>query len=435
MVCYWAYVFFVYYLRQVEIVELQLIDGGGILQFDRSSVRVVPYDAEHGGRACSNFSAIFVDEGPKMCPDILELLLKFRQNRIAFTADIEQAFLQISLADEDRNAVKFLWNDGELNGTKIKALRMTRYNVTWIRSDVKRWKPFVQNRVKEIQKNSDVLNWRYTPGEHNPADLLTRGENVKHLKQNSIWWEGPTWLKEEMEHWPKPNLCSTKNIEDSNKELRKTSKEVFVNACVTEPSEDLFKTQNYSNLHRIYRITAWCLRFINNIKNTSKLSGCLQVTELEMAETYWIKRVQERNFTNEIRALKNNDELSSESKLRSLNPFVDESGVIRVGGRLENSNLDYKQAHPIVLPDKDHLTDLIILHSHQVVGHGGIADTLNQIRDKFWLLKARRKIKSVLYNCNVCICKIFRTKPVSCKIWHLSHQTDAEKPFRLKTPG
>ncbi|XP_035228781.1 uncharacterized protein LOC118200897 [Stegodyphus dumicola] len=61
-----------------------------------------------------------------MCPDILVLLLKFRQNRIAFTADIEQAFLQISLADEDRNAVKFLWNDGELNGTKIKALRMTR---------------------------------------------------------------------------------------------------------------------------------------------------------------------------------------------------------------------------------------------------------------------------------------------------------------------
>ncbi|XP_035221911.1 uncharacterized protein LOC118194814 [Stegodyphus dumicola] len=122
------------------------------------------------------------------------------------------------------------------------------------------------------------------------------------------------------------------------------------------------------------------------------------------------QRVQERNFTNEVRALKNNDELSSESKLRSLNPFVDESGVIRVGGRLENSNLDYKQAHPIVLPDKDHLTDLIILHSHQVVGHGGIADTLNQIRDKFWLLKARRKIKSVLHNCNVC--KIFRTKPV-----------------------
>ncbi|XP_035233684.1 uncharacterized protein LOC118205505 [Stegodyphus dumicola] len=126
--------------------------------------------------------------------------------------------------------------------------------------------------------------------------------------------------------------------------------------------------------------------------------------------TYWIKRVQERNFTNEIRALKNNEELGSKSKLKSISPFVDESGVIRVGGRLENSNLDFKQAHPIVLPDKYHLTDLIILHSHQVVGHGGIADTLNQIRDKFWLLKARRKIKSVLYNCNVC--KIFRTKPV-----------------------
>ncbi|XP_035224092.1 uncharacterized protein LOC118196744 [Stegodyphus dumicola] len=69
---------------------------------------------------------ILAYNGPKMCPDILELLLKFRQNRIAFTADIEQVFLQISLADEDRNAVKFLRNDGELNGTKTKALRMTR---------------------------------------------------------------------------------------------------------------------------------------------------------------------------------------------------------------------------------------------------------------------------------------------------------------------
>ncbi|XP_035211057.1 uncharacterized protein LOC118185326 [Stegodyphus dumicola] len=59
-----------------------------------------------------------------MCPDILELLL--RQNRIALTSDIEQAFLQISHADEDRNAVTLLWNDGELNGTKIKAPRMTR---------------------------------------------------------------------------------------------------------------------------------------------------------------------------------------------------------------------------------------------------------------------------------------------------------------------
>ncbi|XP_035232733.1 uncharacterized protein LOC118204529 [Stegodyphus dumicola] len=91
-------------------------------------------------------------------------------------------------------------------------------------------------------------------------------------------------------------------------------------------------------------------------------------------------------------------------------PTRDESGVIRVGGRLENSYLDYKQAHPIVLPYKDHLTDLIILHSDQVIGDGGTADTLNQIRDKFWLLKAHRKIKSVLYNFNVC--KIFRTKPV-----------------------
>ncbi|XP_035231264.1 uncharacterized protein LOC118203124 [Stegodyphus dumicola] len=91
---------------------------------ETTKLRVV-FDASSHAENCLSLNDC-LHSGPKMCPDILELLLKFRQNRIAFTADIEQAFLQISLADEDRNAVKFLWNDGELNGTKIKALRMTR---------------------------------------------------------------------------------------------------------------------------------------------------------------------------------------------------------------------------------------------------------------------------------------------------------------------
>ncbi|XP_026063123.1 uncharacterized protein LOC113046525 [Carassius auratus] len=67
--------------------------------------------------------------GPNLNPDLLSILIKFRLHAIAFTADIKKAFLQISLAEKDRDAVRFLWLDAlphEVRGEKLRVLRMTR---------------------------------------------------------------------------------------------------------------------------------------------------------------------------------------------------------------------------------------------------------------------------------------------------------------------
>ena len=47
--------------------------------------------------------------GPVMLQDLVGLLLRFRLHRVAITADIEKAFLQIGLQPGERNVTRFLW--------------------------------------------------------------------------------------------------------------------------------------------------------------------------------------------------------------------------------------------------------------------------------------------------------------------------------------
>ncbi|XP_073944857.1 uncharacterized protein [Choristoneura fumiferana] len=47
--------------------------------------------------------------GPSMLEDLTALLLKFRTKKIGLIADVEKAFLQVALQDEDRDVTRFLW--------------------------------------------------------------------------------------------------------------------------------------------------------------------------------------------------------------------------------------------------------------------------------------------------------------------------------------
>ena len=56
------------------------------------------------------------------------MLIKFRLNQIAFTADITKAFLQIELAERDKDAVRFLWLHGPPTEDCKNELRIMRMN-------------------------------------------------------------------------------------------------------------------------------------------------------------------------------------------------------------------------------------------------------------------------------------------------------------------
>ena len=64
--------------------------------------------------------------------------------------------------------------------------------------------------VKEILRKSNPCQWHYVNTKENPADLLSRGTSLKKLKESSIWFHGPEWLKQEDE-WPILNQNKAEN--------------------------------------------------------------------------------------------------------------------------------------------------------------------------------------------------------------------------------
>ncbi|GFR71744.1 Gypsy retrotransposon integrase-like protein 1 [Elysia marginata] len=69
-----------------------------------------------------------MNSGPNLIPDLVQILLRFRQWKYALTADITKAFLQINLHPEDRDVHRFLWN---LNGnTRVMRFKRVTFGNT-----------------------------------------------------------------------------------------------------------------------------------------------------------------------------------------------------------------------------------------------------------------------------------------------------------------
>ncbi len=82
--------------------------------------------------------------------------------------------------------------------------------------------------------------------------------------------------------------------------------------------------------------------------------------------------------------------------------FVDEKGTTRCGGRLENANIHKSAKHPILLDPRHQLTRLIVRYCHERVKHCGTKATLTELRSRFWIVRGRQYIRSVIYQCVTC---------------------------------
>ncbi|XP_064486068.1 uncharacterized protein LOC135398613 [Ornithodoros turicata] len=267
--------------------------------------------------------------------------------------------------------------------------------LSWIRGDAQRYKPFVANRISEIQSSRSISGWRHCPGEQNPADLLTRGSSIHSLHSRTHWWEGPQWLKESQEQWPSATTGVGKDISE---EVRAT----HVLLLPSPPTEPILQLTNCSSLDNVVRTTAWIYRFLHNSRRDEPTTGPLSTCEIRRAENYWIRQVQAESFSEELEAVKSSWHLKVTSKLRDLHPYLDKDGILRITGRLQRGEESEEVKHPIVLPKDHRFTQLLIVRAHRRLLHSGVRDTLVELRELYWIIQARQAVKKELYKCHRC---------------------------------
>ena len=91
------------------------------------------------------------------------------------------------------------------------------------------------------------------------------------------------------------------------------------------------------------------------------------------------------------------------SSLYRLDPFLDSDDMLRVGGRLKRAHVTYDLKHPIILPRKSHITELIVRHHHHRVEHQGRGITLNYLRSSgYWVIGGGSVVGTYISNCVVC---------------------------------
>jgi hypothetical protein len=120
----------------------------------------------------------------------------------------------------------------------------SQVTLSWIWSSPSKWKPFVANRVAEIQQLTSPAQWKYCPGSENPADAASRGTDAQYLSALR-WLNGPAWLLQR--ELPSFDLPSTEG---------ETSEAI---AIVAHTNERLIDFECFSQFGRLLRTVAWVL--------------------------------------------------------------------------------------------------------------------------------------------------------------------------------
>ncbi|GFW33531.1 hypothetical protein TNCV_2210661 [Trichonephila clavipes] len=326
--------------------------------------------------------------GPKLQRDIFEILLNFRIPKIVFTADIEKMYRQILVADEDQKYQQILWRNNSNENIRTYKLKTvtyvlasasflatrTSFTLHSIHEDFLSKTLAYKNRLgfshsttinrglAKLQKAFNEISYLTVPrcviltadntvelhGFADASSLVLR--TLKHYTFDVFAWTDSkivlSWLSSHPRKWK----TFVANRTSENMEVLPAKHWRHV-PSKENPADIASRGSSISSSH---------------INTTS-----LNFSETKTAEETIIRWVQSIYFQEEIQSIKKQISLPPKSPLRSLQPFIYEHGLVRVGGRLQNSQLRFNSKHLIILPSQHSISELLIKEQHIAHLHAG----------------------------------------------------------------
>ena len=308
----------------------------------------------------------------------------------------------------------------------------------WVKNPELRLKAFVANRVAKIIELTANDTWNHVRSSENSADVGSRGIRPSDQQSILMWHNGPPFLSKGKDQWPKSESQGLVLLAPKALELKTNlARERETVQETADFSRDVISPffERYSTLERVKVAAAWWLRFRRLLSDKREkslrfrrppgetqeksqtpppaLAPHLSARELDDALLALLRAVQWQIYPYLMRALSLLPSISSYKKLpplakkeyyslRQLDPFLDEHGLLRVGGRLQRAGLSYGQTHPLIIPRRHQLTDYLIRSIHEKSLHVGVGHVLALLQEQFWVIGGSGTVRHYLRGCIPC---------------------------------
>lgn len=226
------------------------------------------------------------------------------------------------------------------------------------------------------------------------------------LQSSSRWFLGPEFLRD-------ANSDFSFELDEPDFTTDEEVRPYILLAHLEIPVSKFIVYERFSNWQRLVRTMAYVLRFIRNAKldRQRRSFGTLSSDELLVAENHLFAQAQYDCFREEISIVRWNHtapldkqkDFDKASIIRTCSPYLDEFGVFRVMGRLDNAKAISESARrPIILAKDHYITRLVVHWYHRKYLHLHHQTVLNEIRQKFWIPKMRIVLNSIRNSCQKC---------------------------------